>query len=99
MAELYHYWPKIRVGGWAVFHDTEWPADKHDHYLGRDWGQAIEGVNAYFGSEDRREVLRFHYPESYGMTFIQKLKDWIPIGVINQEILDASKMLTEALCK
>ncbi len=107
MAELHHYWPKIRVGGWAVFHDTEWPADKHDHYIGRDWGQAIVGVNSFFGEctnamgdDTRNGFIRWeHHPESYGMTFVNKLTDWNPTVPGMEEALAASKMLTEALCK
>ncbi len=107
MAELFHYWPKIRVGGWAVFHDTEWPAWKHDEYLGVTWGQAIEGVRAFFGEiADTRGLIaqdkniRFeHHSESYGMTFVQKLSDWNPTVPGMDLALSASKMLTEALCK
>ncbi len=97
MAELFCYWPKIRVGGWAVFHDTEW-GDKHDHYLGVDWGQPIEGIDAYFG-KDCEHVTRVHYPESHGMTFIQKIHNWNPKVEGMNEALEASKRLTEALCQ
>lgn len=94
MAELYHYWPKIRVGGWAVFHDTEWPQGKNDEYLGITWGQAVEGVKAFFGF-----MPFLHYPESWGMTFVQKIDDRIPVVPGMQDALFASKMLTDALCK
>lgn len=94
MAELYHYWPKVRVGGWAVFHDTEWPEWKHDEYLGVTWEQAVEGVKAFFGF-----MPFLHYPESWGMTFVQKIDDRIPVVPGMQDALFASKMLTDALCK
>ncbi len=107
MAELFHYWPKIRVGGWAVFHDTEWPEDKHDVYLDIVWPQAIEGVKAFFGDvasvrglSAKNEHVRFdHYPESYGMTFVQKLDDWNPTVDGMEQALEVSRMLTDALCK
>lgn len=102
MAELYHYWPKIRVGGWAVFHDTAWPEWKHDEYLGITWGQAIEGVRAFFKGYVREEwgTSVQTYPESWGMTFVQKLTpDWNPTVPGMQDALHASQLLTEALCK
>lgn len=98
MAELHYYWPKIRVGGWAVFHDTVWPEWKHDEYLGTVWGQAVEGVNAFF-KDAHGHIDREDFPESYGMTFIRKKSLWNPTVPGMEEALAASKMLTEALCK
>lgn len=98
MAELHWYWPMIQVGGWAIFHDTEWPPNKFDHYLGRDWEQAVEGVNAFFGT-DNPHVTRVHYPESHGMTFVKKLDDWQP--ALSTEMigaLGASEELTKHVC-
>ncbi len=101
MAELHHYWPKIRVGGYAVFHDTEW-GDKCDHYLGRDWLPPINGVNAFFGDTFGkyfdRHVERVHYPESWGMTFVKKLSDWNPVVPDIDASLEASRRLTKEVC-
>lgn len=96
MTELFHYWPKIRVGGCAVFHDSQWPPDKHDFYLGREWGQVIEGIDAFFGV-DNPNVARTHFPDSWGMTFVQKLTDWNPIVEGMDESIRCSKALTDML--
>lgn len=77
MAELFHFWPKIRVGGYAAFHDTEWPVDRFEFHLGKSWAQAVDGVNAFF-ADAGTHIERVHYPESFGMTFIKKLDDWNP---------------------
>lgn len=102
LAELHHYWPKIRVGGYAVFHDTEWGGRK-DHYMGKDWEPPVEAVKAFFGLGDLKTAGRTtnfeyrHCPESWGMTFVQKLADWNPIVPEMDEALKASKLLTESL--
>lgn len=98
MAEMFHYWPKIRVGGYAVFHDTEWPEGKHDEYLGKQWGQAVEGVAAYFGIAIEHVDIE-HHPESWGMTVVKKLNEWIPVVEGMEEALRESRRLTEALCR
>ncbi len=99
MAELFHYWPMIRVGGYAVCHDTDWPPEKHDEYLGKTWDQAVEGVNAFFppfiANED---YIRVDYKDSWGMTFVKKLRDWNPVVPGMEEALRASRQLTDALC-
>lgn len=97
MAELHHYWPKIRVGGWAVFHDTEW-GDRRDHYLGQDWPPVMHGIDAFFLIANRHIHFE-HYPESYGMTFIQKLDDgWNPNPPGMEEALADSARLTKHFC-
>lgn len=98
MAELHHYWPKIRVGGWAVFHDTEWESWRHDTYLGITWDHVIEGVNAFFANAGKR-VTVVHYPESHGMTFVRKNELFMPEVPGMELALAASKRLTEALCR
>jgi len=97
MAELYLYWPKIRVGGWAVFHDTEWPAGKKDFYLGKEWDQAVVGVRDFFRDKPT-PVTVTHHSESWGMTFIQKTDDesWRVDGI--QEAMMAAEMLCTARC-
>ena len=97
MAELFHYWPKIRVGGWAVFHDTEWESWRHDEYLGIVWGHPVEGVNAFF-ADAADHIVRVHYPESHGMTFIQKMDDWNPVVPGMDAALEASRALTKHVC-
>lgn len=97
MAELNHYWPKIRVGGYAVFHDTEWEPWRHDEYLGTVWRHVIEGVNAFFENGAGHTAVA-HYPASHGMTFVQKLHDWNPVVPGMAEALEASRRLTELVC-
>jgi hypothetical protein len=97
MAELFHFWPKIRVGGWAVFHDSEWPADKRDYYLGTEWGQVIEGIDTFFAVEGEH-IKRSHHPDSWGMTFVQKLDDWNPVVPGMDAALEASRRLTKEVC-
>lgn len=107
MTELYHYWPKIRVGGYAVFHDTNWPKWKHDVYLGRTWDQPIEGVKKFFHIESylmghfvmTKHIEMHYWPDSWGMTFVQKMDDWVPEVEGMEQALSDSRMLTEALCK
>lgn len=96
MAELFHFWTKIRVGGWAVFHDSEWPPGKYDEYINITWPQVIDGINAFF-ADAGEHVSRTHYPESWGMTFVQKKDDWNPTVEGMDAALNASKMLTERL--
>jgi cephalosporin hydroxylase len=93
IAELFHYWPRIRVGGWAVFHDTNWPPDKHDTYMGTVWGQAVEGVDTFF-ADAGDNIVRVDYPESHGMTFVQKRTPWEPYLPNISGILEASRLLT-----
>lgn len=98
MAELYHYWPKIRAGGYAVFHDTEW-GTKHDVYLGKEWGQPVEAVDAFFPPlVDTENYMRIDYKGSHGMTFVKKLTAWNPVVPGMDAALEDSKRLTEALC-
>ncbi len=113
MAELFHYWPKIRVGGWAVFHDSEW-GEKRDHYLGQDWPPVMDGIEAFFGypiskvpkllpselgAYGRTRNFTFeHYSDSYGMTFIQKLADWNPSPEGMVQALEDSAHLTKHVC-
>jgi len=97
MAELFHYWPKIRVGGWAIFHDSEW-GEKRDHYLGQDWPPVMDGIKAFFGQPFPNCIHFEHHPESWGMTFIQKLDDWIPNPEGMAEALEDSARLTKHVC-
>jgi len=30
LSELYHWYPHVKEGGYIIFHDTNWPAGKHD---------------------------------------------------------------------
>ncbi len=99
MAELHHYWPKIRAGGYAVFHDTDWPAGKHDEYLGEVWRQAVEGVDAFFPQVENENYVRVDYKGSWGMAFVKKLKRWNPVVPDIDAALADSKRLTEALCR
>ncbi len=106
MAELFYYWPKIRVGGWAIFHDTNWPEDKHDTYLDTVWEQPMAGIIAFFGETARTRGVNIrtkdfsfeHHLESWGMTFIQKLTDWNPIVPGMEAALEASRRLTKHVC-
>lgn len=106
MAELFHYWPKIRVGGWAVFHDTAWTPGMEDRFLGKTWEPPMAGVQAFFAGaqflhniQGNPHVAFMHYSESWGMTFVQKLDDWMPEVEGMEQALADSKRLTESLLK
>jgi cephalosporin hydroxylase len=93
MCELYYAWPLLKIGGYCVLHDTNWPLDKHDVYCGRAWGQPIAGVLKFFHVSDCVEMV--NYPESWGMTFAKKLNDHDPrVGVDFGPAFDAHKKLT-----
>lgn len=76
--ELYYWMPFVKENGLVVFHDTNWPQDKFDHYKGKYWDRPEEAVKAYFNTTDLNTENDFftasHYPESWGMTFIQLKK-------------------------
>lgn len=90
MCETYFIWPHLRVGGFVAYHDTAWPAGKHDHYLGRDWDRVEVGIKRMFtGNGVRIEA----FPESWGMTFVTKLApcelggDWLAVFAARNELL------------
>lgn len=98
IAELWHYWVKIRIGGWAIFHDTGWPENKKDHYLGRDWDRPEAGIMRFFAN-GWSHIRIEHHPEDWGMTMIQKRDAWVPQTVEGlDDALALSKMLTINRC-
>jgi cephalosporin hydroxylase len=82
LCELFFWFPHIREGGYVVFHDTAWPKDKHDMYGGIVWERPEEAVKAFFGISSLDQKTEFveskHYPESWGMTFVQVKKQFSP---------------------
>ncbi len=100
LAELHYYWPKIRIGGWAVFHDSNWPPNKNDEYLGIVWDQVIDGINAFFGEPGKHmmdPIIRVDYPEDWGMTFVQKNGMYMPDVPGMELALAASKRLVKEI--
>lgn len=112
MCELQYWWKLLQVGGWIVFHDTEWSTIKEDGtkqfyihkynhpcagkkagnygsgcdvYAGQEWPTTDVAVKTFFkleklnyvGSEkikhyEDQNIKVIHYPDSLGMTYIQK---------------------------
>lgn len=96
LAELYFAWPLISVGGWAAFHDTAWPVGKHDTYFGVTWDRVEVAIDNFFGPHVGEACTIRSYPESWGMTMVQKLSGRelgrrLPWG----DIFDARNMLLE----
>lgn len=85
MCELFYWHQYVREGGWIVFHDTEWPEDKHEQIGGRNWDQADKGLKNFFGIDslnyEDEFILVEHYPSSWGMTFvkIKKKRDYVSL--------------------
>lgn len=96
LAELYFAWPLIEVGGWAVFHDTAWPVGKHDTYFGVTWDRVEVAIEKFFGPHVSEACTIRSYPESWGMTFVQKLSDRdLRAGLPWKRIFEARNQLLE----
>jgi hypothetical protein len=107
MRELYYWWDLVKVGGWLVFHDTNWNwkdengqehhyVHKHNHrnagkrpgsksrgcdtYDGVDWPTPDYAIKEFFNINKLTiktpHIISEHCPESLGMTFIKKRKDY-----------------------
>lgn len=78
MCELYYWYPHMKDDCWFVFHDSNWPNGKHDVYGGIVWDRVEEGIMSFFGlkslTEKTEELECFHYPSSWGMTFVHVKK-------------------------
>lgn len=75
LCELYYWYPKLSNNALIVFHDTNWPIDKKDYYKGQYWERPEEAIKDFFelidlNYEDQNIKVE-HYPESWGMTFVQ----------------------------
>lgn len=83
LSELYYWYKHVNEGGLIVFHDTNWPDDKHDEYGGIKWERPEEAVKLFFGipSLDFEDdyIRSFNFPEKWGITIvaIKKKKDYI----------------------
>jgi predicted O-methyltransferase YrrM len=83
MIELLYWYPHIKEGGFIGFHDTGWVGDHHDTHGNVIWDRVDDGLRAFFGIDNLNYEDAFikssHYPESWGMTFIEikKKKDYV----------------------
>lgn len=76
--ECLAWWRHVAVGGYLVIHDTEWPEGKQEIIGGLLHSNGRNGVVKFFGVIGNADTQHFemrHYPTSWGMTFIRKLKD------------------------
>jgi len=75
LKELYHWMPLVADGGLVVFHDTNRPLDKNDFRHGRIWDRPEEAIKSYFNIDTLNTQNDFitvsHFPESWGMTFVE----------------------------
>lgn len=98
MMELFYWWNLIKVGGWAVFHDTNWAGYIHkpdhpcagkkpgnsglgyDFYQGIAWETPDKAILEFFKitnlNHEDANIRAWHYPDSLGMTYIQKKTDF-----------------------
>jgi cephalosporin hydroxylase len=86
LCELYHWFPYVIEGGLIIFHDTNWPADKYDFYKNKFWDRPEEAVKSFFNISDlnvKNDLFHVeHYPDSWGMTFVEVHKK----AVYNEQI-------------
>ncbi len=98
MLELFYWWSLVKVGGWAVFHDTNWAGYIHkpdhpcagkkpgnsglgyDFYQGIAWETPDKAILEFFKisslNHEDENIRAWHYPDSLGMTYIQKKTDF-----------------------
>lgn len=80
LAELYFWSNHLKENGYFIFHDSHWQKSGGDVIGGIEWKRVDEAITDFFNLpsnvmqmdtyEDDNISLK-HYPESYGMTFIQ----------------------------
>lgn len=83
LSELYYWYPHITEGGLLIFHDTNWPEDKHDKYGGINWERPEEAIKDFFNIPNLNfeddYIKSVNYPEKWGVTIIEikKKTDYI----------------------
>lgn len=75
LGELQVWYPHLKENALVVFHDTNWPEDKRDFYNNQYWDRPEEAVKEFFEvdqlNENNTNLVIEHYPDSWGMTFVQ----------------------------
>lgn len=83
LCELYYWIKHINIGGYIIFHDTNWPKDKNDNYGDIVWDRPEEAIKLFFDVESlnfENDYFKIeNYPNSWGMTFV-KIKKEIKIN-------------------
>jgi hypothetical protein len=83
LCELYYWYPHLNNNGFIIFHDTNWPTDKHDNYGGIQWPRPEEAIKDFFGIDSLNYeddfIQSINYSEGFGLTIIQikQKKDFI----------------------
>jgi cephalosporin hydroxylase len=83
LSELYYWYKHVNEGGLIIFHDTNWPEDKHDEYGGIKWERPEEAVKSFFNIPtldfEDDYIQSVNFPEKWGVTImkIKKKKDYI----------------------
>lgn len=99
LSELYFWYSHVEEGGFIAFHDTNWPAGKHDVYDGIVWDRVEEGVKSFFNVEslnyEDEYIKMSNYPESWGMTIVEikKKKDYVSEFPNWKEVIDKRNRL------
>lgn len=81
LCELYGWWPKIKLGGWIGFHDTDWDVGFREVWCGVAQRTVSDALCEFFnitdlGNRETDVFKMFHYRGSCGLTMIQKLKEY-----------------------
>ncbi len=75
LSELHYWYPHIKEGGLLIFHDTNWPDDKHDEYGGIVWDRPEEAIKDFFNipslNFEDEYIRSVNYPEKWGVTIIE----------------------------
>jgi SAM-dependent methyltransferase len=108
LAELYFWSNHLKPNGYFVFHDSHWQKNGGDVIGGIEWKRVDEAITDFFNlptsvmemdTFETEDISLKHYPESYGMTFIQvknldsfsKFKkniDWNNVFEIRNTLID-----------
>jgi predicted O-methyltransferase YrrM len=94
MSELYYWYPHVNEGGLLIFHDTNWPNDKHDMYGDIKWDRPEEAIKDFFNitslNYEDEYIKSVNYPEKWGVTIIEikKKKNYISEFTKWNEVFD-----------
>ena len=76
LCELYYWYKFVEKGGFIIFHDTNWPLGKNDIYDGVVWDRVEYAIQDFFNIKNLNYEDEFikvdNYPESWGMTIVEK---------------------------